>query len=1162
MKKNYCFVWERKIPGLIKFIRIMKLTFFMLMISTVCVLANKSYSQTKMLNLKMNRTEVKEVLSRIEEQSEFYFMYSEKIIDVNREVSVNAENQKIETVLNSLFEGTSVEYTIKDRIIVLTTPEVFGKTFQVNLRPGTINGKVTDTNGQSLPGVTVVLKGTTKGTVTNANGEFSLTDIPENAILQFTFVGMKSKEIPLEGKNDFIVILEGDIIGLDEVVAIGYGTAKKQDLTGSIVNVKTEELMKYQPGNVAELLRSSAAGVKVGYSFDAKATPFIQIRGDNTIKSDANADIEGNKPLIVIDGVIFNGDLSEINVHDIASVDVLKDASAASIYGSRAANGVVVFTTNKGNSAQPTIRFNAKYGIVTSAKRIKTYDGTEVMHWLEEMNESINSKLLDEWSKWTPYNEVPAQYKNDWLNENNIPGETDMGKITNVWLDNFGFEQNEKENYLAGKSYDWQNWLFQTGQRQDYNFNISGKGEKVTYYWSLGYKNNESVQVGDEFSMISSRLNLDVSLANFLNVGLNTQFSYQDEGQQPIPNGAYSTKSPYDTPWENGMPQTKEHLKVYSAGSNMANPLLDPAYIDRKFDSYRLFPTMYAKLKLPFGITYTSNFTQRLEFGRRFQFNDVANPVWSSGGEDEGVSRTHNQVYEWQFDNIINWSKEFGEHQIDVTGLINAERNQNWETSAFTNEFSPTNILGYHYMSFGLQPRTDAYDEANSRTALLGRVNYSFHSRYYLSASVRQDGYSRFGENQLHATFPSVSAGWTLSQENFMSTTSNWLSFLKLRASWGVNGNSSGIGSYAAYARLADGKYLNYNNGYYPVTYLYLERMANSDLAWEKIQGQNIGLDYGFWDGRLRGSLDLYSSNTNDLLLDKKLPIVSGFNIITANVGKLKNKGFDLSINSVNVENESFKWTSGLNISYNKNEIVSLTGEKNQVIDASGNPVFDDKGNPLMKEPDDIDNGWFIGQNKDVIWDYEVDGVYQLGDEEEAAKYNFYPGDFRVVDQNNDGKLNSADKIFQGTSVPPWYLTFRNELTYKGFDIGIVLLSKLGYKGGTTLPFNNNTFYIKNHNWYKIPYWTPDNPTNDYARINSLQLSEMGIWNSKSYVRFQNFSLGYNLSNTLLDVVNFGSARVAFNIDNVGVLTKWKIGDPESDTEMPRIYSFSLDFSF
>ncbi|MEN8229294.1 MAG: SusC/RagA family TonB-linked outer membrane protein [Bacteroidota bacterium] len=1039
-----------------------------------------------------------------------------------------------------------------------------------------ITGNVTDENGEAVPGVSIIVSGTATGTISGADGSYSLTVPADATHLMFSFIGMTTQQIEIGDQTTIDATLAEDAIGLDEVVVIGYGTARKQDLTGAIVNVQAEEFEKYKPGSVSDMLRSAVPGLQVGYSTSARNVPDFEVRGDITIKSDDDDERSANRPLIVLDGVIFNGDLAEINVNDVESVDVLKDASAASIYGSRASNGVIVFTTKKGTLGKPVIRVSAKTGFVTGARRLNTFKaGDEVMGWLTNMNEAKSSLMegeldgtLGEYSRFDKYEDVPGNYQPRWLEINGIPGETNPDLITGTWLDGFGFELNEKENYLNGTSYDWQDFLFKTGVRQDYDVSISGRTDKVSYYWSMGYIDSESVQVGESFSTITSRLNIDVAATDWLNLGINTNFAYQDEGQEPVSNGAYRTASPYDMPWVNGTEgivlgelnlDLRDQLKDAGAGSNRGNPFLEPAWTTRRFDRYSLFPTMYAKLKLPFGITFTSNFTQRINLRKRFEYEDSANPNWGHGG---WARRRHNETYEWQSDNILNWNKTFGEHKFAVTGLANAERNQSWETTSSTSNFSPTEALGYHGMAFGLIPGSDSDDQATSRTALMGRVNYDFGNRYYLSASIRRDGYSRFGVDNVYATFPSVSGAWNITNENFMANAPAAITFLKLRVSWGVNGNSSGLNSYQAYARLSDNKYLNWDNGYFIAPYLYINRMSNDELSWEKNQAWNLALDYGFWEGRLRGSVDVYTSETTDLLLDKKLPPLTGFDDITTNVGNLRNTGVDLSINTINVQSSNFFWSSSLNVHFNKNEIVSLTGELVPDTDADGNPILDGDGNPVMVEPDDIENGWFIGQSKDVIWDYEIDGVYQKGDEAEAAVFNKYPGDFRIIDQNGDGVLNINDKIYQGLDSNPWYITFRNEVEFKGFDLGVILLAKLGYKGGSDYPFNEDQTYIKNHNWFDLPYWTPFNPINTAARINSLMLSDEEYYQNRSYLRIQNISLGYNLQPGLLSKIKVSRARIAFNIDNAAVFTSWIQGDPESQREMPRTYSLSLDFSF
>jgi TonB-linked SusC/RagA family outer membrane protein len=1034
-----------------------------------------------------------------------------------------------------------------------------------------ISGTVIDESGEAIPGVAILVPGTTIGVVTSVDGVYSLS-VPENTEkLMFSFIGMSVQEIVIGAQTTINVTMATDAIGLDEIVAIGYGTSKKRDLTGAIVNVQAEDFIKYQPSSVSELLRSAAPGLKVGYSSNAKNTPGFMVRGDNSLKADLDDDAEigdneineenvANRPLIILDGVIFNGDLAEINVNDVESVDVLKDASSASIYGSRAANGVIVFTTKKGAIGKPVIRASAKVGVITSSRRIKTFKGgDEVMNWLTDMNESITDQSTAEWSKFDKYENVPSQYQSAWLDENSIPGETNPTEITNAWLNTFGFEPNEKENYMAGTVYDWQDFLFHTGIRQDYDFSVSGRTDRVAYYWSLGYIDSESVQVGDEYSSITSRLNLDVKVADFMSVGLNANFAYEDQGGEPTETDGYRTLSPYDMPWNNGVERTRENLKDAGAGSNRSNPYLDPAYITRKFDRYKLMPSMYAKVKLPLGINITSRYTKRLDFRQRLRYEDSANPQWGHGGE---VERMHNQLSEWQLDNILNWDLNFGEHRFAITGLVNAERLQTWQTKSGGSNFSPTESLGFHHMGLALIPTASSEDEAITRNALMGRVNYSFGNRYNLSASMRRDGYSRFGEDNVYATFPSISGAWTISNEAFMASAPSWLSFLKLRASWGVNGNSAGLQSYAANAMMGGGKFLNYSGGYYVVPSLTIDRLANPALSWEKNDAFNFAVDYGFLDGRVRGAIDVYSSETTDLILDKILPTLTGIDRITTNVGGLRNQGIDLSINATIAQSSDFMWTSSFNLHYNKNKILSLTGEKFAVNDADGNPVLDGNGNPVMEEQDDLDNEWFIGKSKDVIWDYDVDGVYGVDDAEEAAQYNFYPGDFRVVDQNGDGVLNTQDKVFLGQKSNPWYLTLRNDFEYKNFDLGVIFISKLGYKDNTSEPFNQSQSYIKNHNWYNLPYWTPNNQINDAARINSIRYGGMDIWTPKSYLRFQNISLGYNIPEDILESIKVSRARLAFSVDNVAVWTNWIQGDPESTREMPRTYSFSVDFSF
>jgi len=1027
----------------------------------------------------------------------------------------------------------------------------------------TIRGTVMDgENNEPLPGVNVIIKGTTTGSITDVDGNYTLSVSGSDAILVFSSIGYVSQEVTVGNQSRIDLTLATDVTSLEEIVVIGYGTQKKKDLTGAVVNVQADEVAKYKPQSVSEILRTTVPGMQVGYATDARGVADFNVRGDASLKADDDDERNANAPLIVLDGVIFRGNLAEINPNDIASIDVLKDASSAAIYGSQATNGVVIITTKKGEIGKPRINVSSRVGLVTGSRRLTTHQGgDDVLNWLTDMNESITNTSTDPWSRFDRFSNVPGEFQDDWLEANGIAGETDPSVIDAAWVDNFGFWEIEKENFNAGRVYDWQDFLFHTGVRQDYDVSISGRTERVSYYYSLGYSDRESVQIGDKFRTITSRLNLDVRAANFLNLGVNANFSYQNEGQEPIPNGGYRVLSPYDQPWANGAPRTRENLNDQSAGSNRSNPYMGPAWNDRLYDRYMINPTVYADFDLPSGFSFRVDFTPRVDIRKRFDFDSDGNPQRAVSE----ARRRHSESFGWQMNNILSWDKEFGDHRFNVTGLFNPEKNSRWATEVRSNNFSPTDALGFNGLPFGLNPTIPFgggnTDEVNTRVGIMGRVNYSFSDRYNFSVSMRRDGFSRFGRDRVYGNFPSISGAWNITNERFMNAAPGWLDYLKIRASWGINGNSSGLEDYNAFARLDSDIFLNYDGGYIATPYVELDRIANPNLSWERNEAYNLGLDFAFFSNRLSGSLDVYRSITQDLLLDQKLPEVTGFGSAKTNVGNLINRGFDLGLNSVNISNGDMIWTTTFNVTYAINEISTLGNDPLPVTDSEGNPVLDGNGNPVLREPDDLQNGWFIGENKDIVWDWDVDGVYQIGEEAEAAEYGLFPGDFRYVDQDGDGDIDVDDRVFLGLRNNPWYITLRNDVEYKGFDLGIVFLAKLGYIGGSNLPFNNRQDYIKNRNWFDLPYWTPNNPINDAARINSISFGN-DIWMNRSYLRLQNVSLGYSLPPSLLEAMKFDRVRFAFNIDNAAVFTPWILGDPESQREMPRTYSFSLDFTF
>ncbi len=1016
----------------------------------------------------------------------------------------------------------------------------------------TVTGKVTGDDGEGIPGVNVVVKGTTTGVITDFNGDYTLNVPAGESTLVFSSVGYTTVEENIGNRSTIDVALAQDVTALEEVVVIGYGTSQKKDLTGAIVNVQAEQMEKYKPTSVSEILRSAVPGLQVGYATNAKMVPDFEVRADASLKADIDGrngddeEREANKPLIVLDGVIFRGDLAEINPNTIESVDVLKDASSAAIYGSQASNGVIIFTTKKGSLGKPQINFSTRLGLVQGARRLTTHQGSEAaLSWLTDVFETVENSVLDPVSAYDDYFALSSDLQSQWLTLNGLPANASDEDIRRTRGLNFGLESNELENYMAGIDYDWQDFLFQTGTRQDYDVSVSGRNERVSYFFSAGYGYRESVQKWESFETITSRLNLDVKLADFLSVGVNSQFTFQDDGQEPISNGGYRTSSVWDQPWENNVPRTVENLKGARSGSNQGNEYLNPSWNTRQYQSFAVNPTMFMKVTLPFGFSIRQDYTPRFYFRKRFDFDDARNPNTAI----DYVRRRHNESFEWQSNTILSWDKAFGDHRFSVTGLYNTERNQNWFTEAEGRDFQPTPALGFHGLGLAAIPLVDADDERNSRIGIMGRVNYSFANRYNFTASIRRDGYSRFGAENLWANFPALAAGWTVTNESFMPT-SQLLSYLKLRASWGVNGNSRGLEAYNAYAQLSSGFWLNYDGGYVATPWTSLDRFALPGLSWERTASFNVGIDFGLFSDRVSGTLDIYQSETTDLILDQKLPEVTGFESAKNNVGSLQNNGFDLGINTRNITTNNLLWNTSFNVTYAVNKIKSLGNEPSEQPDGS------------FRENDDLQNGWFIGQSKDVIWQLETDGVYKIGEEAEAAQYGLFPGDFRHVDKDGNGVINVDDRTFQGLSQAPWYLTLRNDVEFMGFDLGVVLLSKLSWMGETTDPFNWAQQYIKNRNWYDIPYWMPNNQIDNAGRINSIRLLDIQQVLNRSYVRIQNLSLGYSLPASILENLNFSRVRLAVNVENAAVFTPWIYGDPESQREMPRTYSFSLDFSF
>ncbi len=1001
-----------------------------------------------------------------------------------------------------------------------------------------VSGEIRDSKKAPLQGASVLLKGTTRGVSTDENGRFTINDVPENGTLVLSSTGFTTMEVPVNGKTSISLNMAESITNLNEVVVTGYGTRQKKDVTGAVSQVKATQLENENPPSVQDLLRGNVPGLNVTTSTSAKGGGSLLVRGRSSINA-------GTSPLIVLDGVIYQGQIADINPNDIATIDVLKDASSAAVYGAKAASGVIQITTKKGSGAKPTITFNTNVGVATLAMNEQLYDGPGFVAWRTDVLKSININ-----AKPYQYNdprELPADISiAQWKAYDNSQGDS-----IDVWLNRLKFKSIEIQNYKAGKTIDWYSLMFHKGLRQDHTVSIAAKKEDVSYYMSMNYTNNEGVIIGDKFSTYRMRLNLEAKAAKFMTVGINAQFADRDESQVPVSWRQMINASPYGELYKpDGV--TLRDSPNDDIGNN-TNPFLDNTYTNRLQKENTLFGTIYVKGTLPFGFSYQSNFTPSFQFYRYFNARSARD--FRVAARRGVATRTEQTTFNWQVDNLLLWNKTFGDHQLDATFLVNAEKFQSWRNQIDNEGFTPNDNLSYHSIEAGIKPIVNSDDQVSTGDALMGRLNYSYKQRYLVTTSVRRDGYSAFGLENPRATFPSIALGWVFSKERFVSA--KWLNFGKLRASWGINGNRD-IGRYLALSDLSTGKYqyVKPDGTVILVSQLFVNRLQNPGLKWERTESINLGLDYSILNDRIGGSIDVYRKSTKDLLVLRAVPNVSGFENRLDNIGEVQNKGIELSINTVNIKSQNFSWRSTVNFTLNRNKVVHLYGPV---------PVFDANGKVTGEiERDDIANRWFIGHDLNQIWDLRVLGVWQQSEAAEAAKYGVRPGDFKIEDVNGDGKFSDADRQFLGNRNPRFQWTFRNDFTFlKNFDFSFMLYSNWGQEDDYNQAKNNSGFQDR-QNSYKFPYWTPENPTDEYARLFSSNGSaNFNVYRSTTFVRLSTVALAYTVPTNILNKARIQGLKIYMNVNNAALYQPhWTFWDAEyGNTPPPRYYSLGLNLT-
>lgn len=1008
-----------------------------------------------------------------------------------------------------------------------------------NPPPSTVTGKVSDSKNIPLEGVSVTIKGTKRGVTTNAQGVFTLTNVADNATLIFSFTGYGSKEVVSKG-GPINVSLNEEVSGLNDVVVVGYGTRTKKDLTGAVSQIKATQLENENPKTVQDMLRGNAPGLNVGFDPSTKGTgASLQVRGQGTLTASSD-------PLIVLDGVIYPGTMADINPNDIATIDILKDASSAAVFGARSANGVILISTKKGKAGKPVITVNSNISMNKLVNQPHLLNATE---FLKFRSDAEWAKVgFDSTSKpgikyiYTDPNNLPSGFTQaQWLA---LDGSTGLNP-TDVWFQRNEFKPIELANYKAGQSLDWQKLIYNSNALQhDHTISIAQRREDYNYYFSVGYLTNEGLTVGDVYKTFRTRLNLESKVADFLTVGMNFQYSNRDESSVPVSFGDVASSTPWGSLYQADGVNLRQSVND-DPGSN-TNPFLAQHYTDRLYKYDDFFASFFAKGKLPWGFSYQVNFSPRLDLLREYQHQSAFNPALSSR---KGVVNRRNQTtYSWQLDNILRWNKKFGKHSVEATFLVNAEKFQSWNTNIQAENFAPNDNLSYNSIQSGTLPAVvSSDDQYETGDALMGRINYNYNQRYFLTVTARRDGYSAFGQQNPRATFPSAAVSWAISEEKFMKSMDKWLDYAKVRISYGENGNRQ-IGRYAALSNLSAGTYNFITSGgqVYNTSYVMASNLSNPNLKWERNSSTNFGLDYSIFKGKISGSIDYYNRTTKDLLVNRSLPTVSGFNNILVNLGEVQNKGFEFTLNTVNIQNKNFSWNSTFSIWTNKNKIIHLYGPTPDIDPVTGKPSG-------SSEKDDINNGWYIGHSISAIYDYPVQGVWQTADIALAKSYGFKPGDMRLVDGNGDGKYTIADKRFIGDAAPDYSWNLRNDFKiYKNFDFSFTLYAKMGQltrfneqtngsRGGS-----DNIFYNR-VNFYEVPYWTPDNPSNEWGKLYGTRGGGVtwNVYKKSSFVRLSNISLAYTVPGEMTKKWKMDALKIYFNINNAAVFSNWGYFDPE-----------------
>ena len=966
-------------------------------------------------------------------------------------------------------------------MVAFPLPTMAEQAVQDVQQAGVVKGQVTDKNGEGVIGATVKVKDAATGTVTDFDGNFTL-NVNGAGTLVVSYIGYLTKEVPFTVGQTLNISIEEDATALDEVVVVGYGVQKKSDVTGSVTSINKERLSKLPVTNVLQAVQGAAAGVTItqGSSIPGDA-PSALVRGRNSINA-------GTGPYIVVDGVPISksgGSLNDINPGDIESMEILKDASATAIYGTNGANGVILITTKHGKDGKPSVSYNGYLGIEDFAHKMDFCNGAQ----------------------------ITQRYK-DYVAQN--PGET--------MYNDFVKNQNEAEAQAAGRETDWlYDMVSQTGIIQDHNVTVNGGADNIKYFISGDYMSQKGVLKGFNYKRYSLRMNIDADVTDYLKIGTNSYIVSHNRDGGRVNFLMAEAMSPYGKVYEDDgsyciYPMYTESL--------FFNPMRDVNQ-DHERRQWNINLNAYADINFgniwkPLeGLSYKFNFGYSFVPRRENYYNGAEQNDQNGYGyifNAETQSRT--------VENILTYAKDIKKHHFDITLLYASSRKKYHDNTATGAKFINDELL-WHNLGGGATQTAKSYTDLYKTVSQMGRLNYSYDSRYLFTFTVRRDGSSVFGSDNKYGTFPSIALGWNIANEKFMEKV-DWLNNLKLRLSYGKAGNEA-IGVYETLAKMSNAALTMDGQS---ATALYpSSRMGNSGLGWETTKTFNIGIDFGILNNRINGNIDFYTSKTTDLLLQRNLPKISGYSNVYMNMGETANKGLEITINSKNIVTKDFTWGTSLVWSWNKNEIKDLYGDKQ----------------------DDLGNRWFIGEPISVIYDYVMEGIWQKDEIERGDHLNHdpqaQPGDVKLADLNGDGKITpEGDKKIQGQTTPKWIGGMTNTFTYKNLSLSIFIQTVQGLKRNNSLLAMASDEMGRRNSTTEIGYWTESNPTNEYRSLSKTSNRwGYGFPRSAAFTRIKDITLSYQFPAQICNMLHLNALTVYASGRNLFTFTDWKGWDPESD---------------